>query len=275
MAANVEHRFRKGYLLDEERLRKLHSVIRDRIAGSDAEGQLRFKVYRGDAFSYETNELETVLGEDNADWRRLTRVDFGIRTAALNLMLIFSSQEGARLNIYGEDRDRVFLLFSDIRQYLEEEVTLSRFNTGGLPRFVALLLLAISMVLVVVSTMLTGVTRIPRPEAVSSALAATDARTKLDFLISQTREAPHTGTSRWLMAGAMAAMLLVPLALTSLPGRVLAYLLPGNIFIFGAQKARFDRRRRLIGNVVWVVLIGFIVSFAAGVVVWYMTLRRP
>ena len=49
------------------------------------------------------------------------------------------------------------------------------------------------------------------------------------------------------------------------------FLFPSNIFLFGKRKQAFDKKRRLLSNVLWVVLVGLGVSIIAGIIVWYVT----
>ena len=73
MAAHVEHEFVRGFVLDEERLRKLTHLIAQHLDPSTTGGSYEFRVYRGDAFAYTTPSVEDVLKEDNSDWKRLTK----------------------------------------------------------------------------------------------------------------------------------------------------------------------------------------------------------
>jgi hypothetical protein len=123
MAAFVEHNFGDSFLMDEERFRKLHSLIKQRITSFDTNYKLEYKVYRGDSYCYDTNSIEDILNEENEDWRKLTEIKFLCKD--IGLMLSFD-KKGVNLKIEAEDRDRVFILFSDIRSYLEDEIMLKR-----------------------------------------------------------------------------------------------------------------------------------------------------
>jgi hypothetical protein len=75
MAAYVEHRFDKGFLLDEERLRKLVSIISQRLTKSEPPTPHNLRIFRADSYSYETENVQDVINEDNADWRRITKLE--------------------------------------------------------------------------------------------------------------------------------------------------------------------------------------------------------
>ncbi len=61
------------------------------------------------------------------------------------------------------------------------------------------------------------------------------------------------------------------LSVTPLAEKIFCFLLPSNLFLFGTQKQKFDRRRRLLANVIWGVVDAFVVSIVAGLVVWKLT----
>jgi len=137
--AFVEHSFRGGFLLDETRLRKLKDIIENRETRV-SDSKIIYQVYRGDSYSYETESVDDVVNEDNEDWRRITRLDLRIalpdpedddHQGALHFRLSFSYKEGCELRISADDRDRVFLLFSDLRDYIQNEVTVTRTNRQG------------------------------------------------------------------------------------------------------------------------------------------------
>ena len=123
MGAHVEHRFTRGFLLDEERLRKLVHIVLERLPTDQSPAErLEFKVFRGDAYSYTTSSVEDVLKEDNADWRKITRLDLRSASEKPVMFSLRFDKAGTSLEIDGDDRDVVFVLFSDVREYLREEV---------------------------------------------------------------------------------------------------------------------------------------------------------
>jgi hypothetical protein len=66
MGAYVHHQFERGFLLDEERLRKLVHLIAEKLDPEKSGKRYEFKVFRGDAYSYMTNAVDDILKEDNA-----------------------------------------------------------------------------------------------------------------------------------------------------------------------------------------------------------------
>ncbi len=125
MAAYVEHTFKRGFLLDEERLRKLNSIIQERLAKHDPPLSHTFRIYRADSYSYETQKVDDVTREDNADWQHITRLQIKTEQKDVFEFKLSFSEDGTFLKMVGNDRDDVFLLFSDLREYMENEI-----NTG-------------------------------------------------------------------------------------------------------------------------------------------------
>jgi hypothetical protein len=145
MAAFVEHSFPHGFLLDEERLRKLKDLIENRLAKMPTHPQLVYKVYRGDSYSYTTTSVEDVAKEDNEDWRRITRLELSVDSKNDLVFLLSFSAKGCDLRITGADRDNVFLVFSDVRDYVHNEVAVVRGLTRTSVRTVGSVLLTAFM----------------------------------------------------------------------------------------------------------------------------------
>lgn len=86
--------------------------------------------------------------EDNEDWRRITRLDITAEEKdTLDLKLTFDVK-GTRLTIIGDDRDEGFLLFSDIRDYIQTEVAVVRAFTkdsGVLGSAIVMMLVMLSL----------------------------------------------------------------------------------------------------------------------------------
>ncbi len=273
--AFVEHSFKRGFLLDETRLRKLKDIIETR-EGRNSHQKLSYVIYRGDSYYYTTESVDDVVKEDNEDWRQITRLDIKIPSEEsdakqhsprdMHFMLSFSGKRGCDLRIASDDRDRVFLLFSDLRDYIQHEVTVTRKLDRDTFRFVGLLL---SMILLLSAAAAMLSFDHPSPEGVKHALSSTEIATKLDFLIQQrTTQSPSAKTIGGLALG-------VTLSFVSLFGGlspILRFLFPGNEFLFGKRKERFEKRQRLTNNLLWVVGVGLVVSVAAGFIVWRVTL---
>ena len=264
MGAFVEHDFERGFILDEERMRKIHNLIESRISKYPTPLSLRYRVSRGDSLSYETASVQDVVNEDNDDWRAITRLElFAKQEDVLTFRLTFA-KERVFVYIIGNDRDAVFLLFSDLREYIRNEVLAGRKFDRQTARLVSFGIIPLAMF-----SLLFAIARSWKvdPQLTSKVLATNDLVEKLNFLIQdRIREPASFHALPWLLA-----VMVVGFA----GGDVLVLLwnsaFPTNLFLFGKRKATFDKRRRLLGNIFWVVIVGLIVSAVAGLIVWRLT----
>lgn len=200
MSAFVVHSFRGGFLLDETRLRKIKDIVESREKKSP-DSKLIYRVYRGDSYSYETETVDDVVNEDNEDWRRITRLVLHISRPApsptleahttseaaenndLHFRLSFSDKEGCELRIAANDRDRVFLLFSDLRDYVQNEVTITRTIDQETSRFLGMLT---SLVLIMLTMAAVAYTLLHvEPTSLAQVLRNPDIGAKLNYLIEQ------------------------------------------------------------------------------------------
>ncbi|MEW6531014.1 MAG: hypothetical protein AB1473_09275 [Thermodesulfobacteriota bacterium] len=269
MSAYIEHQFEKGFLLDEERLRRIVDIINRRASKADPHVSAMFLVFKADSYTYETDRIEDVISEDNADWRRITRLEIRVEHEDdLDLKLAFFDK-GSTARLVGQDRDRVYLLFSDLREYLKNEVNVCWTISEGM-RAAASIAFMIVIVMALMGAAFWGYSWYVQPERdVKAVLSSTELREKLDFLVerSVSRDKLHLGTLIFLIG--------VPILLASIAtdyfNRSLPFFFPANLFLFGAQKEKYERRKRMRGNIVWGVGIAFVISVIAGLAVGVIT----
>lgn len=272
MAAHVEHNFPKGFILDEERVRKLNSILAERLGKFHTPIKHKFRIYRGDSFSYETDIVDEVVNEDNTDWRRITRLDVVSEPDESFGLILRFSERGTQIEMEGTDRDEVFLLFSDLREYINNEVNIAKTFRFG--RYFFIFLSSLIFISPIIGFIWSIFPPHASPEQVDSVLKNPDIAAKLDFLIKYNVSLNKFSYYHllWFFLVPFGSFLLILLA--GLWLRVENYLLPSNVFLFGAQKARFERQRKIITNILWVVIIGFFVSVFAGLVVTIFTSRK-
>jgi len=104
-------------------------------------------------------------------------------------------------------------------------------------------------------------------EQMKQALVSTDVASKLDFLINQ-REKGFGLKGLVLLALGLAGSFSCLLISW---GALIRFIFPGNEFLFGKRKERFDKRRRFTSNILWIVGVGLVVSVVAGLIVWRFT----
>lgn len=266
MPAFVEHSFTKSFLLDEERLRKLRDLIETRLTKLPAGPKLEYKIYRGDSYSYTTVSVDDVAKEDNEDWRRITRLDLSADKKDELVFLLSFSDKGCDLRITGADRDTVFLLFSDVRDYVQNEIMVATAPQPKSVRGISSILLLGFMLLVMFFTFY----RMGESEEhVKQALQSSDMAVKVNFLIARSHrdDSMGRGLGLWVLPG----ILVVSLITLGFTEKLLKKVFPGNEFLFGKRKSTFTKRQHLISNIVWVGLVGLAVATVAGFIVWRVT----
>ncbi|HDS1203363.1 TPA: hypothetical protein QD004_002668 [Shewanella algae] len=260
MGAYVEEKLKGGFILDEGKLRKIADLIENRIKGAP----LVFKVYRGDSYSYETSAIEDVVNEDNEDWRAITKLQVIIKQdEELEFKLTF--YEGVSAYITGDDRDSVFLIYSDLKEYMNNEV-LARSPLSEKSAKILSMLFMVVVMSVFMYTMLSSIAN-KDPSLMQSALNSTDVNEKLNFLIND-RKQPFEGNSiYWLIL-----IMVVPIIATNdLFHKAWNFFFPTNLFLFGDKKKKHEARMGLVSKIFWGVGVALIVSIIASVFVWKIT----
>ncbi|MFQ2014478.1 hypothetical protein ACK336_14725 [Aeromonas veronii] len=258
MAAYVDHEFEGGFILDEGKLRKISELIQNRY---DSE-VLIFSVYRGDSYSYMTKEVGDVVNEDNDDWRAISRLEILINSEDVNLKFNFSERNFS-INITGSNRDTVFLLFSDLKEYINSEVISRKQISQNTIMSIATLFVLASLCAYLYFTTKGSITTISKEAAIKSS----DIAEKLNYLIS-------SGRNRETADLPMIAMtiLLIPVMLFS--GQIqkaINFIFPTNQFLFGKNIDKYMKRKKLVSNIFWVVIVGVLVSVVSGLLIGLLT----
>lgn len=264
MGAYVEHDFEKGFLLGEEQLRKIHDLVNNRISTIAGSPKVIFKVSRGDSYSYTTNLVEDVVQEDNEDWRAIKKLNIIVKEKDIFDFEMVFSKSGLNITITGDDRDSVYLLFSDLREYIKNEVLTRKTIDRDSARLLNMMLLMISTVGVLLYS-LTNNFYDEKP--LDTILKSQNIIEKLNYLI-EVRKPKVEKYNIYMLIGIMAFMLL---SITDFIPKAWSAIFPVNEFCFGKRKLILEKRAKFWSNIMWVVIVGAIVSVVAGLAVWKMT----
>lgn len=175
----------------------------------------------------------------------------------------------------GDDRDRVYLMFSDLREYIQSEINVGFQFTKDTRRVLGMLIPLVAMIAFPFAMMWNLKFPKPEPAHVKQVMADTNIVAKLDYLVERTldmKDNPFLKT--FIVAFAIVMPVIFLVCFTPIGERLFYFLFPSNLFLFGSQKQRFERRRRLLSNILWGVLVAFLISAAAGFLVWRMTLSK-
>lgn len=264
MGAHVEHKFDKDFLLDEERLRKIRSLIDERLTKSGVTAKPLYKVSRGDSFFYETESIEDVIKEDNEDWRRVTRLEIKFEEKDRLKFAVTFSGGGVTLLMEGADRDDVFLLFSDLKDYLENEVATRGLLSNRVSRVLPTLLLLGFIGFLLLIGYIFGDN--PTKELRNVTLQSTDVVEKLDYLIKYR----SVGGSSVVLGLVIAGMVVYGIVIFGL-SKVAGFCYPRNDFLFGKRQESFNKKKSIVSKIFWGIIVTLAVSVIAGLIVWWVT----
>lgn len=121
--AYVEYEFPKKFDLDEEKLRRIVEILKERIP-ADGHQKIFFQVSRRDSLIYKTEKISTILNEDNDSTKIINTITITYHEDNLKALITFDADKGCKISIEGEDRDLVFLLASSLKEYIGKEVTI-------------------------------------------------------------------------------------------------------------------------------------------------------
>lgn len=60
--AYVKYDFKKGFILDEAKLRKINEIIRKRLEELELEEELEFEMFRADSYCIICDNIESIRG---------------------------------------------------------------------------------------------------------------------------------------------------------------------------------------------------------------------
>lgn len=247
MVASVSHKFSGIFVLDEGQLRRINEIILRRLPDGAAE-DYEIQVTRADSFSFVTASIGEVCAEENGPSIEVERIRFGTSGELFSLRLNISKEHGVELNIEGAERDPVFLIFSELKAYIDQGV-MSRRWLGDSPLQWRLISMLLIMLFAVTAMVLTA-TWNRDPEQANAALASADLAAKLNFLISRGQSA--SSVANWVFGGFFALM---AAAMLDLHGRVWAFFFPSNVFMLGRMVRWYESRMKLRSQLFWSVIV--------------------
>lgn len=268
MSAYVEHTFEKGFVLDEVTLRKLNEIISKRLMNISDKLILSYHVFRGDSFSYITENIDEVVKEHNDAWRKITKLVLKTTLEEeFNFNLAFS-KDGAELEITGTDRDEIYLLYSDLREYVNNEIAIRpKFFTKA-PRNITMSIMFLLMI-GMVSHMMFNVKKMEsvKDPLIDKLLQSQNIHEKLNYILYHKPNTSSLDMFGWMIA----LLILMFFLLTGLFEKACRYMFPTNVFSIGKMKEVYDSQKLRFSNIFWIILVGLIVSIVGGIVVWKLT----
>lgn len=273
MRAFVEHQFTKGFILDEERIRKLNEILIKRGEEFSPDASPTYEVIRADSIKYETKDVQEIVNEANAEYKKITelRVVMG-EQKDFELNLDFNDDGKTDLTISGSDRDKVFLLFSDLREYIENEVCTIRLwieniGSNSFSLIMSLIYIIMPIFFILIVTRRYDIS----PAIVESVLKSNNVSEKVNYLIERDyrmfRIISEGQLSLWLIGLFVIFCVLFLLAINRRPFiRMFRRFFPSHLFMFGKEIEREKKRQQQRTNFFWGVIIAAVVSLVTGIV---------
>ncbi|WBU47603.1 hypothetical protein PF050_13975 [Kosakonia pseudosacchari] len=253
MAAIVEYDFPNYFEMDEEKIRRIHSILKKRIPDEN-HSDILFIVKKSDNFIFHTKNINDVINDNNDSTSKITSIEINYRSTSVDINVSLTKIYGASINISGADRDEVFLLSSELKEYISKEVAnIRRFRWLKSSTILSLfMLIFLSYILYVFSTFKTV-----DSDALNTVLESTNTNDKLNFLIQKNKELPSSTTMLTPMFSLLCLMLLSQIIPFE---KIINYLYPRNIFLFGKEIAIIEKKKRNRSNLFWVVGVGGVIS---------------
>ncbi|MEQ9941074.1 hypothetical protein ABRP58_03290 [Pectobacterium aroidearum] len=253
MAANVEYDFENYFELDEEKVRRIHSILKERTKLSN-EGKIKFQITRIDNFIYTTETIEDVIKETNDSTSKINNLIIHYNTDELIVIIQFNDKSGASINVTGDDRDNVFLLSSELRDYIKKEVA----NHIKWLDVATKKIMIISMVMFLIYvTYLFSTIAQYSSEQIQEIINNGSESEKLNFLINK----DYVGSSFIAKFTFVMATMIFVFILQLVPmGKISNYFFPKNTFLFGKQIQLITKRKKTNSNIFWVVIVGGLIS---------------
>lgn len=301
MSGRVSEVISPSYRINENALRDLDAIVRNRCEEIVPSPKLTYKVTREDNFSYPTDNVADIINERNTPQTKITSVTLEVSHGdAIELKLQFSLADGIVIDATAEDRAKLSLLASDLRNLVRDEMGARGGKRGRSSNLLLRRLPAIPLAcgLFVVIFLLSAVAyRIYKEPAYSAAeaqydqqvetelrefdakagaaKASNETNVKIDFLIdlfvsarhkaAEGDDSPVYGPYPWILGR---TSFTIGIVIAGVIGWfVILFVIPNpeRLFLFGDQIARQQRRDKRRSQVIWGVLIAFLVGVASSI----------
>jgi hypothetical protein len=193
-------------------------------------------------------------------------VEIQLDHTELKVGLSFDAAEGVLIEIEASDRDRAYLLFSELKEYLNTEVLVLRKCRSQIGAQLYLMLPMFGIVIFMMSFLLV-VTRPPlKLDELKALMAGNDIQAKLNFVITTRSARTEATLLGWFVPSILVLAIAAP-CFEWLRNRWY----PRNIFYFGKEKHRYDSLLQRRTRWVWGVIVGLIIRFLGSLAVWFLT----
>ncbi|MFN8414517.1 MAG: hypothetical protein U0Z26_19210 [Anaerolineales bacterium] len=255
MGAYVNYKFKNGFILDEERVRKINEILYSRGNQIDPKCKPIYNVYREDTFSYSTENITDIFQEENSEWKHINRILIQMNfPGKFSLTLNFDFSEDTYLAIEGEDRDTVFLIFSELRQYISSEVSvINLFFEKISKEYLTVAMALLFALMAVFVSLIAASSRVENtPILYNEAVKSQDEIVKLNYLLQRysSSAAIYQKNVIYFMVASFSVVIMFLVSRGTIL-RPIQYLFPGYLFLFGKEIEKHNKRLTLRQNLLW------------------------
>lgn len=264
--------FTKGFILSEEHLQTVSSMIRERYAE-----ELIYKITKSDSYIYQTLDINEIFKEENSNANLINKLVISIENGdIINFYLCFEKGKASTLKITGADKDKIFLLYNEIKTYVEKEITtIKTFRTYDTLQSICSILSTFLMIgcFLLVQLMATNSLSVGVEET-EKVINSSDVFVKLNYLIAQQGDTDEKSAKYMHI---FLPVMFISLLLIFLPKLVeflwgkKGVLRLDDYFLIGKQKNVYDKKIKMRNNIIWTIGIGLLVSIVAGLLVYFFT----
>lgn len=277
MVTRYSKEYKKGFILDEARLRNIENIIRNRLHSVCPNFVFQVEMRSVESIYY-ANSLDEFITQTSTVTSKIDRIEVTGRDSNYSndfkTNIDFVKSDPIKLTVTGPDKDIVSLLYVDLNEYIDNVVAYLPQIPDVVISFVLLIFVALGCFLWLHFAFLFSPHQYSKPsvEQINTALKSGNLQTKIDMLLQwylHEAESISLFSIIILFVGGMFA----GSALFSLGTHfdIFKTLFDRKYFAFGRHKDSHIRRERILSNILWIFLVGFFVSFLAGIIVWKLT----
>lgn len=271
LGCEVDYTFKNGFILGVEHLHTITSKIKERYPDE----ALIYKITKSDSYVYSSADVDDIINEENGSSNYIKKLEVILNSSeTINFNLCFEKKQNTTLRIKGSDKDKIYLLYNDIKTYVEKEITTVRFFIDYESVSTLIGIVMIPLLFVAGCLAFSSFNEDKYRDAAINALNSNDLGIKLNYLIEEKirsstfsgREGPLVRIIMWI-----AVLTMLGTMLYSFLMRKESVIRITDYFLFGKQIKIYDKKLKLRNQIIWTVVVGLIISMIAGFIVYYVT----
>lgn len=255
MSAYVNDELKKGFILDEGKLRKINEIIKKRIE-KYPDAKIIFKIFRSDSFTFNTYIIDDIFKEDNDRSCSIIKISISVNINNLQLDLEFDKEDHTTIHIEGTDRDEVYLLHTNLIEYMKHEV--NKFIRPPSERIIFNIIPTLFLLFYISYTVFSPYINVP-PKASEALLNSSDINEKLNYLI---RYYAYIKKNSFSIKEIIIIIISISLFFIE---SIWNFLFKSNLFLIGKEIENYNKWRNIrgfiFGGIILAIIIGIISNF--------------